>query len=45
MTASLSPTSPSASAPRAGWLEPWLAGLPAAAGPLEAVQTLSLIHI
>ena len=39
MTASLSPTSPSASAPRAGWLEPWLAGLPAAAGPLEAVQT------
>ena len=39
MTASLSATSSHASAPRASWLEPWLDGLPPAAGPLEAVQT------
>jgi FeS assembly protein SufD len=39
MTTSLRATGAVAGAPRAPWLEPWLEGLPAAAGPLEAVQT------
>lgn len=39
MGASLSTTRSPASAPRASWLEPWLEALPAASGPLQAVQT------